>query len=105
MPLRATEAKKLVRHILEDGEVEHVGHVLRAMADDKLTLVDVENILRAGICREAEFENGEWRYHIDTTKIVVVFSFRPEPTVEKAEDVDPTTTKVTVVTVWEIKKK
>jgi hypothetical protein len=34
------------------------------------------NVLRAGnIYKDAELENGSWRYQIETKKITVVFAF------------------------------
>ena len=103
--LKATEAKKLVRRILEDGEIRFVAHALEAMAKRNVTAVDVENILRGGVCREAEYENGGWRHHIDTPKIVVVFSFEPEPASESADEIDAEETKVVVITVWKVEKR
>lgn len=53
--LKASEAKKLVRLILDDGVVSFTEpHAVDAMAARNITAVDVENILRGGICDEAE---------------------------------------------------
>jgi hypothetical protein len=58
------------------------------MQERNLKSGDVLNVLRAGnIYREPEFENGSWRYRIETKKIAVVFAFmRPD--------------RIRIVTVW-----
>jgi hypothetical protein len=58
------------------------------MAQDKLTEVDVVNVLRGGhITEPAEEVNGTWRYRVHTNLIWVVVAFRSE-------------TELVVVTVW-----
>ena len=46
------------------------------MLDDDLTTVDCENVLRGGVVRPGEYENGTWRYRVETSKITVVVGFR-----------------------------
>ena len=78
-PLSPVEARRLIRHILADGEVVFVEpHMTERMAERRLQRLDVMNILRAGVVREAEWENGEWRHHVETQSICVVVSFPEE---------------------------
>ncbi len=72
-PLRPPEAKRLARAILEGGSVIFTSHAKAEMAKEKpeLTAVDCVNVLRAGTCSEAEWENGAWRHHARTPKIEV----------------------------------
>ena len=53
-------------------------HVEEEMAKDKLTMVDVTNILRGGVVDPAEFENGSWRYRVRSARIAVIVAFRSE---------------------------
>jgi hypothetical protein len=48
------------------------------MLDDDLTTVDCENVLRGGVVRPGEYEHGNWRYRVETSKITVVVAFRSE---------------------------
>ncbi len=57
------------------------------MADDGLTAVDVENVLRAGWVEMSEYENREWGYRVRTNRIAIVVAFESEA-------------ELTVVTVW-----
>jgi hypothetical protein len=60
-PLSNQEAQKLVREILNSGTVFFTPHAQKAMADDDLTTVDVENVLRAGgsKCPSTRIANGD----------------------------------------------
>ena len=71
-PLREAEAHRVIRSIIEDGEVEFWGHALKEMAEDGLSQVDVLNVLRGGWPDPGEFEGGAWRYRVHTPKICVV---------------------------------
>lgn len=64
---------------------------------------DAINILRAGVVREPEWENGSWRYRIDTPRMCFVVTFDPEPEAlpEKSEDVSEV--ELVVVTAWRIR--
>lgn len=77
-PLRAVEAKKLVLVILEEGNLEFTEHARTELAKDNMTTVDAANVLRAGIVREAEWENGAWRYKSETHRFCVVFELESE---------------------------
>jgi hypothetical protein len=39
-------------------------------------MVDCVNVIRAGAPRAGEYENGTYRYQIETAKMVVVVAFR-----------------------------
>jgi uncharacterized protein DUF4258 len=86
-PLSNQEGQKRAREILNSGTVFFAPHAQKAMADDGLTTVDVENVLRAGWVEMSEYENGEWRYRVRTNRIAVIVAFESE-------------TELTVVTVW-----
>ncbi|HTE54168.1 MAG TPA: hypothetical protein VK698_25110 [Kofleriaceae bacterium] len=77
-PLRASEAKDLVRRILQNGFVAFLPHALRELAKDEMTTVDAVNVLRAGTVREAEWENGSWRHRCETRRFCIVFEFESE---------------------------
>ncbi len=75
-PLRAAEAKLFLRRILREGCVTYSQpHALQRLEERGLSMVDCENVLRAGVVNEAEFENGGWRHQVRTQKIVVVVEF------------------------------
>jgi hypothetical protein len=76
--LRAGDAKKLLRTILKEGWVFFSNHAVEEMWKDELLRRDVDNVLRGGVVREPEWENGGWRYHVETSKIRVVIAFRDE---------------------------
>ena len=86
-PLSNHDAQRLVRDIVRSGTVFFTSHSRKAMLDDSLTTVDVENVLRAGWVEMSEYENGEWRYRVRTNRIAVIAAFDSD-------------TELTVVTVW-----
>lgn len=86
-PLSAAAARKLAKEILETGTVIFTPHSEREMAKDRLDSVDAVNVMRAGAYSEAEWENGGWRHHAFTQKIVVVIEFESE-------------TELVVITAW-----
>src|ERR1700722_17830256 len=91
MPLRATDARKLVRRLLDEGKFVSPGartHARQEMEKDGLTDVDAVNVLRGGAVREAEFENGSWRHRVETPRMVFVAVFDPEPQNVPADDED-----------------
>lgn len=78
-PYRKENAKKLLRKILDDGVVTYSRpHALERLKERNLSTIDCENVLRAGIVEEAEFENGAWRHQVRTQKTVVVVEFLSE---------------------------
>ncbi len=54
------------------------------MAKDSLSDQDALNILRAGYCEKAEWENGSWRYTFRTARIVFIVAFRSEEEIRVA---------------------
>lgn len=91
-PLRPSDTRKLIREILEDGDVTFTDpHAYEELAKDALETTDAVNVLRAGVASEAEFERGAWRYRVSTARICVVFEFE-------------TLRKLVVVTAWRIKR-
>lgn len=66
-------------------------HAYEEMANDDLQTTDCLNLLRAGIVGPAEWENGEYRYHAETARMCLVFSFDSK-------------TALTVVTAWRKKR-
>ncbi len=61
------------------------------------------NILRGGVVREPEWENGSWRYHVDTPRMCFVVAFDPETNVLPDANEDLSGVKLTVVTAWRIR--
>lgn len=89
-PLRANEARVLIRTILESGTVTYSQpHALDRLRQRRMTMLDVENVLRSGRCAEAEMENGVWRYRMFTNRFEVIIEFL-------------STTELLIVTAWRI---
>jgi hypothetical protein len=86
----AATARKLLREILASGRLWYSGHAKQEMARDKLTPVDVVNVLRAGVVEPSEFEGGSWRHRVKTNRICVVAALVSE-------------TEAVVVTTWRIR--
>lgn len=75
-PLKPGEARKLIHQILKDGYVTYSRpHALERMVARQMDTSDCINILRGGKVREGEYENGSWRYRIETPKMAVVVTF------------------------------
>jgi hypothetical protein len=81
-PLSPTEAKRLVREILADGLFVVCPHAQDECRKDKLTDVDLVNVLRGGVYEEGEWENGSWRYRVRTARMLVVVRFESEAELE-----------------------
>lgn len=78
-PVRATEARKLLRRILSGGIVTYSQpHAVDRLKERALSTLDCENVLRAGVVEEAEWNDGGWRHRVRTQKIVVVIEFLSE---------------------------
>ena len=86
-PLRAAEARKLAKEIIETGSVGFTKHAEEEMAKDTLASVDVINVLRGGVYAEAEWENAGWRHQVFTQRIAVVIEFESE-------------SELTIITAW-----
>jgi hypothetical protein len=103
MPLRATDAKKYIRRLLDDGIFVVSDHARREMKKDDLSDADAINILRAGVVREPEQEHGSWRYRVDTPRMCFVVAFEPEPNAVPEKDADLSEVELVVVTAWRIR--
>ena len=78
-PLRAVEATRLVREIVENGTIVYSGHSRDRMDENDMIDNDVVNVLSGGrIVNEAEWENGSWRYRVQTGRFEVVAAFIDE---------------------------
>lgn len=78
-PIRATEARKLLRRILTGGIITYSQpHAIARLKERALSTLDCENVLRAGVVDEAEWNDGGWRHQVRTQKIVVVIEFLSE---------------------------
>lgn len=89
-PLKATVARKLLRRILNGGIVTYSQpHAIDRLKERVLSTLDCENVMRAGVVQEAEWDNGGWRHQVRTQKIVVVIEFLSED-------------EVLVVTAWRL---
>lgn len=71
-------AKSYIQAILDEGNVAYSKHAEEEMAKDHLTTVDVVNVLRGGSIGPPEWENGSWRYRVQTQKMCVVVAIRSE---------------------------
>ena len=103
MPLKATEARKLIRRLLDDGKFISPGartHARKEMEKDGLTDLDAVNVLRGGSVREAEWENGSWRYLVETPKMTFVATFEPEPEAVPKDEDDLNELELVLVTAW-----
>jgi hypothetical protein len=89
-PLSPTEAKRRLLDILEEGAMRVSGHARRELANDTMTVQDVENILRGGTVEPPEWENGSWRYRVRTARMVAVVAFESEA-------------ELVVVTAWRLR--
>jgi hypothetical protein len=103
MPLRAPEARKYIRRLLEEGIFVVRDHARREMKKDNLNDSDAINIVRGGVVREPEWENGSWRYHVDTPRMCFVVAFDPEPDALPDEKADLSEVELVVVTAWRIR--
>lgn len=99
MPLAPVSAKALLRQLLHEGKFVSPSarsHARKEMNDDRLTDVDLVNVLRGGTVEPAEWESGEWRYRVRTQRMTVVVAFDPDP--EEAAGADEI--ELCIVTAW-----
>lgn len=101
--MRETDARRLLRRLLEDGIFVVSPHARIEMNKDNLTDVDVVNILRAGVVQPAEWENGSWRYRVFTQRMAAVAAFEPDVEAVPADDEDVSEMELIVVTAWRLK--
>ena len=91
-PLKPSESRKLILHILKNGDVTYSQpHAIERMEERKIDNSDCINILRGGKVKEGEFENGSWRYRVETSKMTVVVTFIDE-------------NELMILTAWRAKK-
>lgn len=76
--LEPATAKRQARNILQEGRVLPSKHARERMEERNLILPDCINVIRAGSYRPGEWENGAWRYRVETPKISVVIQFLSE---------------------------
>lgn len=89
-PIRATEARKLLRRIINGGIVTYAQpHAIDRIKERALSTLDCENVMRAGVVEEAECNDGAWRHKVRTQRIVVVVEFLSEE-------------EVLIVTAWRL---
>ena len=74
-PLHPDEAKRLIRQVLRHGDLRWTRHAMRELEKDELDLPDAVNVLRGGVVEPAEWEGGQWRYRVRTTRMIVVITF------------------------------
>jgi len=106
MVLTAVDARRLIRRLLEEGYFVPPGagsHARKEMDKDGLSDVDAVNVLRGGIVREPEWENGSWRYRVETARIVFVVTFDPEPDEVPAAGDDLGEPELVIVTGWRLR--
>ncbi|MBI4700538.1 MAG: DUF4258 domain-containing protein [Deltaproteobacteria bacterium] len=89
-PLNPSDARRLIREIIQSGSVTFSGHAQQELDKDDLTTADVLNLLRGGIVEPAELERGSWRYRVRTARMCAVVAFRSE-------------TELRIVTAWRLK--
>ena len=79
-PLDPATARSLVRSILAEGTYRFTRHAEKRMEERNMTHTDCLNVLRGGVVRGeyTTFENGTWRYRVETPAMAVVVAFRSE---------------------------
>ncbi len=103
MPLRVPDARTYIRRLLDEGVLVVSDHARREMGKDNLNDTDAINILRAGVVREPEWEQGSWRYRVDTPRMCFVVTFDPEPEARTSQDEDVSAVELVIVTAWRIR--
>lgn len=77
--LNKNQARKFLSELLRKSGVSKISlstHCREELKNDNLTTVDLLNVLKAGFIKmDPEFENENYRYKVETDKIVVVISF------------------------------
>lgn len=68
------EIRKVVREILENGIVRYdTPHFKQRISERGITIVDVNNVLRAGTQSGPEFQGSEWRHTAFTQRFRIVY--------------------------------
>ncbi len=72
--LSLPEITKVVRNILYNGIVDYdIPHFKEMMKKRKISIVDVNNVLRAGKHYGPEYVSGEWRHTAYTPRFEIVY--------------------------------
>jgi hypothetical protein len=71
-PLELQTAKKVIRFIAETGTVHFTKHAKEELLADARSTQDCLNAMRAGKVLSAEFENGGWRYRVETGRVCTI---------------------------------
>jgi hypothetical protein len=98
VPLRGTDARKLLRRVLSEGNTRFTKHARIELKKDDLSDVDAVNLMRGGHVDEAEFENGGWRYRVRTQRMFLTVEFEPEQDALPAEGENVASVTIVVVT-------
>jgi hypothetical protein len=80
------DARTLLSHVLEEGNVRYGPHFRKALEDENVTIQDADVVLKRGqIFNEAEqdIKTGEWTYRVegetpDKKKLAIVICFKTE---------------------------
>ncbi len=92
------KARKLISEIVRKSSINVIfsRHSLQELKKDNLTTIDAWNVLKsvsAKIHEEGEFENGSYRYRMETNFISLVIAFWPDGN------------GLNIVTAWDKRKK
>lgn len=77
--LSPVQARKILAEIFNENPnfISFTKHAFEQMDEDDLKMGDILNVIKAGkIHDDPEFENGSYRYRVQTAKITVVIAFR-----------------------------
>ena len=78
--LNRQEARKLISKIVNQHpeNIRFSSHAIRELLVDELMTTDALNVLKssdAKIHQDGEFENGSFRYRVETTNLLIVVAF------------------------------
>lgn len=76
--LNRTQARKKLTELLAANPncFSYGNHFRKRLLERRMSLGDILNVLHGGwILMEGEFENGEWRYRVETERMAVVITF------------------------------
>ena len=81
--LNCQQARKQIAIIMLEhpSKVHFTRHALEEMGFDKVTTVDVLNILKSSsskIYDQGELEKGSYRYRLETNNYIIVIAFQPD---------------------------
>ena len=80
-PFNQRRAMGIVRKIYAQGLVLYDPHLLERMKERNILEKDVTNVLTRGwIYEAAEYENGSYRYRVETNRYWVRIAFDPPAT-------------------------